>query len=104
MESVKAEVRKRLEQLVGKQLNDENLMKAINFKVITVAGYLMNVCTLAKGDLEDLDMIVKSVLRREGFHGRQSSDKRSYTKGKSGNRGLKSVREVYDETKTRVAC
>ena len=27
---VKAEVKKRLEQLIGKQLNDENLMKAIN--------------------------------------------------------------------------
>ena len=64
----------------------------------------MNVCTLGKGDLEDLDMIVKSVLRREGFHGRQSSDERLYTKRKAGGTGLKSFREVYDETKTRVAC
>ena len=104
MERVKAEVRKRLEQLIGKQLNDENLMKAINCRVIPVAGYVMNVCTLGKGDLEDLDMIVKSVLRREGFHGRQSSDERLYTKRKAGGRGLKSFREVYDETKTRVAC
>ena len=104
MERVKAEVRKRLEQLIGKQLNDENLMKAINCRVIPVAGYVMNVCTLGKGDLEDLDMIVKSVLRREGFHGRQSSDERLYTKRKLGGRGLKGFREVYDETKTRVAC
>ena len=104
MERVKVEVRKRLEQLIGKQLNDENLMKAINCRIIPVAGYVMNVCTLGKGDLEDLDMIVKSVLRREGFHGRQSSDERLYTKRKVGGRGLKSIREVYDETKTRVAC
>ena len=30
MERIKAEVRKRLEQLIAEQLNDENLMKAIN--------------------------------------------------------------------------
>ena len=71
-------------------------MKAINCRVIPVAGYVMNVYTLGKGDLEDLDMLVKSVLRREGFHGRQSSDERLYTKRKAGGRGLKSFREVYD--------
>ena len=90
--------------MIGKQLNDENLMKAINCRVIPVAGYVMNVCNLGKGDLENLGMIVKSVLRREGFHGRQLSDERLYTKRKAGGRGLKSFREVYDETKTRVAC
>ena len=39
----------------------------------------MNVCNLEKGDLDELDMTVKSVLRREGFHGRQSSDERLYS-------------------------
>ena len=90
MERVKAEVRKRPEQLIGKQLNDENVMEAINCRVIPVAGYVMNVCTLGKGDLKDLDMIVKSVFRREGFHGRQSSVERLYTNRTSGGRGLKS--------------
>ena len=195
IERVKADVRKRLEQLIGKRLNAENLMKAINCRVIPVARYVMNMCTLGKGDLEDLDMRVKSVLRREGLHGRQSSDEcydckptriflpysqpshsyyhisfvifmpptinilhesltilhqphfhiktfilvywlllrigcfitftfsqlkfdfidliccypkyyneRLYTNRKAGSRGLKSFREVYDETKTRVAC
>ena len=59
--------------MIGKQLNDENLMNAINCRVMPVAGYLMNACTLGKRNLEDLDMIVKSVLRREGFHGRQAT-------------------------------
>ena len=104
MERVKKEIRRRLDHLTGLNLNDKNLMKAINCRVIPVAGYVMNVCNLGKGDLDELDMIVKSVLRREGFHGRQSSDERLYLKRNEGGRGLKSFKEVYDETKTRVTC
>ena len=85
-------------------MNDKNLMKAINCRVIPVAGYIMNVCNLGKGDLDELDMIVKSVLWREGFHGRQPSDERLCSERNEGGRGLKSFKEVYDETKTRVAC
>ena len=59
---------------MGLHLNDQNLMEAINCRVIPVAGYVMNVCNLGKGELVELANIVKSVLRREGFHGRQSSD------------------------------
>ena len=103
MERVKKEIR-RLDHLTGLNLNDKNWMKAINRRVIPVAGYVMNVCNLEKGDLDDLDMIVKSVLRRQGFHGRQSGDERLYLKRSEGGRGLKSFKEVYDETKTRVAC
>ena len=65
---------------MGLNLNDKNLMKAINCRVIPVAGYVKNVCNLGKGDLEELDMIVKSLLRREVLHGRQSSDERLYSK------------------------
>ena len=104
MEIVKKEIRKRLDHLMGLNLNDKNLMKAINCQVIPIAGYVMNVCNLGKGDLEELAMTVKSVLRREGFHGRQSSDERLYSKRNECGRGLKSFKEVYDETKTRVAC
>ena len=57
-----------------------------------VAGYVMNVCNLWKGDLKELDTTVKSVLRREGFHGRQSSDERLYSKRNDGGRRLKSFR------------
>ena len=79
-------------------------MKAINCRVIPVPGYVMNVCNLGKGDLEELDMIVKSVLRRNGFYRRQSSDERVYLKRNESDRGLKCFKKVYDETKTRVAC
>ena len=44
------------------------------------------------------------MLRREGFHGRQSSDERLYAKRSDASRGLKSFKEVYDERKSRVAC
>ena len=75
MERVKKEIRRRLDYLTGLNLNGQNLMKAINCQVIHVAGYVIKVCNLRKSDLDELDMIVKNVLRREGFHGRQSSKK-----------------------------
>ena len=104
MTRVKEEIRRRLEHLVKQQLNDRNLMKAINCRIIPVAGYVMKVCKLGKGEVEELDQMVKGVLRREGFHGRQASDERLYTNRREGGRGLKSFREVYYETKTRVSC
>ena len=104
MERVKKELRKRLDHLTSLNLNDKNLMKAIYSRVIPVASYVMNVCHLGKNELDELDKLVKNVLRREGFHGRQSSDERLYTKRTEGGRGLKSFKEVYDETRTRVAC
>ena len=54
MKRVKKEIR-RLDHLTGLNLNDKNLMKAINCRVIPVAGYVMNVCNLGKGDLGELD-------------------------------------------------
>ena len=43
------------------------------------------------------------VMWREVLHGRQSSDEELYSKRNKGGRGLKSFKEVYDETETRVA-
>ena len=102
-ERVKKEIKRRLDHLTELNLNDKNMMKAINCRVISVAGYVMNICNLGKGDLDKLDMTVKSVLWREGFQGRHSSDERLYLKRNKGGRGLKSVKEVYNETKT-MAC
>ena len=104
MERVKNEIVRRLDHLMGLHLNDQNLMKAIDCRVIPVAGYVMNVCNLGKGELDEIDNIVKSTLRREGFHGRQLSDERLFTNRREGGRSLKNFKEVYDETKTRVAC
>ena len=63
MDRVKNEIPRRLEHLMSLQLNDQNLMKAINCRVIPVAGYFMNDCNLGKGELEELDKIVKGALR-----------------------------------------
>ena len=104
MERVRKEIRKRLDHLTSLNLNDQNLMKAINSRVIPVAGYVMNVCHLGKNELDELHKLMKNVLQREGFHGRQSSDERLYTKRTEGGRGLKSFKEVYDETRTIAAC
>ena len=39
----------------------------------------MNVCNLGKGELDELDNIVERTVRREGFHGQQTSDERLFT-------------------------
>ena len=54
MKRVKKEIR-RLDHLTGLNFNDKSLMKAMNFRVIPVAGYVMNVSNLGKGDLDELD-------------------------------------------------
>ena len=103
MERVKKEIKVRLEQIIKTSLNDENLMKVINCRLIPVAAYIMNTCNLSIGDIKELDKIVKSVLRKERYHGKQASDERLHRRREEGGRGLKSFREVYDETKVRVA-
>ena len=66
MERVKKEGDKQMEQLVKTSLNDENLIKAINRKVIPVAGYVMNACRMRKGQIDKSDKVVKTILRKEG--------------------------------------
>ena len=62
-ERVKREGGKRVKMLVNTELNDSNLISAINVKVIPVAAYAMNVCKFSKGELNELDQIVKRELR-----------------------------------------
>ena len=64
----------------------------------------MNVCILTKSELNELDQIVKRELRKNNMLGRQASDERLYLKGDQGGRGLKSMRDVYVETRTSVTC
>ena len=82
-------------------MNDENLVKAINSRVVPGAGYIMNICNLGKGDIEELDKIVKTTLRKQGFHGKQASNERLYGR-REDRKGTKSFKEVYDETKVRL--
>ena len=45
------EVHNRVKEEISRtELNDKNLVKAINAKVIPVAAYPMNVCKFAKSD------------------------------------------------------
>ena len=92
-ERVKNEVKKRTKMLVETELNDANLIRAINEKVVPVAAYPMNVCQFSKGELMELDQVVKRELRSRNMLGRQGSDERE-----DGGRGLKSMRDVYKET------
>ena len=56
-----------------------------------VPGHIMNVCNLRKGDIGELDMIVKTAFRKEGFHGKQTSDERVYAKREDGGRGMEKL-------------
>ena len=103
-ERVKEEVTKRVKMLTKTELNDANLIKAINMKVIPVATYAMNVCKFTVAELKQLDQIIKKELRVKNMLGRQASDERLYLKRERGGRGLKSLRDAYRETRLRVAC
>ena len=74
----KKEIRKRLDHLTELNVNDKNLMKAINCRVISVAGYVMNVCNLGKSDLDKLDMICQKVYYGEKDFMEDSQAMRDY--------------------------
>ena len=52
-ERVKHEVTKRVRMLINRELNDINLVCAINVKMIPVAAYPMNVCKFSNRELKN---------------------------------------------------
>ena len=54
-ERVKGEANRRFKMLTNTELNDVNLVHAINTKVIPVAAYPMNICKFTDGELLELD-------------------------------------------------
>ena len=70
--------------------------------MIPVAGCVMNVCTFTKQKLDELDKAIKKILRDNKMHGRQASDEQLNMRRENGGRGLKSMKDLYEETK--VAC
>ena len=56
---------KKVKMLVNTELNDTNLIFAININVILVAAYSMNVCKFSKEELNELDQIFDRELRLE---------------------------------------
>ena len=77
---VKEEIKRRIQMLtkteLKTELNDKNLIKAINTKVIPVVAYPINACKLTKAELNELDLVVKRELKKYNMLGRQSSDER----------------------------
>ena len=98
------EINSRLQMLTKTELNDKNLIKATNTKVIPVPAYPTNVCKFTKAELNELGLVVKKKLRKCNMLGRQSSDERLYLKMDVGRLALKSLRDIFVETRSRVAC
>ena len=101
-ERVKGKVNKRVKMLTNTELNDVNLVRAINTKVIPVAAYSMNVCKFTDGELKELDQVIKRKLRSKNMLAKQSSNERLYLIREDGGRGMKSLRDIYKETRLRV--
>ena len=64
---MKGEVSKRVKMLTNTELNDLNLERAINTKVIPVAAYPMSICKFTGGDLKELDQVIKRELRSKNM-------------------------------------
>ena len=103
-ELVQGEVNKRVKILTSTELNNVNLVRAINTKLIPVAAYPMNVCKFTDGELKELDQVIKRELRLKNMLGKQSSNDRLYLIREDGGKGIKSLRDIYKETRLRVAC
>ena len=103
-ELVQGEVNKRVKILTSTELNNVNLVRAINTKLIPVAAYPMNVCKFTDGELKELDQVIKRELRSKNMLGKQSSNNRLYLIREDGGKGIKSLRDIYKETRLRVAC
>ena len=101
-ERVKVKVNKRVNMLTNNELNDVNLVRAINTKVIPVAAYPMSVCKCNGGELKELHQMIKHELRSKNMLGKQSSNERLYLRRDDGGRGTKSLKDIYDKTRLRV--
>ena len=98
---VKEEISRRMNLIARTELNNKYLVNAISPKVIPVAAYPMNICKFTQSELTEVQ-VIKRDLRKNNMLGRQASDERFYMKRKYGGRGLKSLREVYDEIRLRA--
>ena len=97
---VKGEVEKRVEMIASTELNDANMIKAINVKVIPVATYAMNICKFTMAELRTLDQVVKRELRAKFMLGRQASDERLYSQTNIGRKRTEIVEGSVQGDKT----
>ena len=66
-ERIKSEISKRVKLLTKTELNDANLVQAINRKVIPVAAYALNVCKFSASELNELDHVINRELRQKNM-------------------------------------
>ena len=59
---------------------------------------------LVKVELNELDLVVKRVLRKSNVWGRKSSDERFYLKRDAIGQDLKSLQDVFVGVRLHVAC
>ena len=55
-------------------------------------------------NLRELDQVIKRDLRKNNMLGQQANNEQFYIRRKDAGRGLKSLKEVYEETRLRVGC
>ena len=101
---VKEELLKRVKMIANTELNDANLIKAINMNIIPVAAYAMNICRFNVGELKELNQTIKRELRGKSMLGKQAYNERLYLKKEKDGRGLKLLRDTNKETRLRVTC
>ena len=104
VDRIKKAMKDRIDKLWKYQLYDKNLMKAINTMVIPIATYPMNVMKISRGDLVEMESIIKRELRSRNMHGRLGSDERMYLPRELGGRGMRSIVDAYEQTKIRISC
>ena len=95
---MKEETSRRMSIITRTELDDKNLVKAINTKAVPVAAYRMNFCIFTQSELTELDQVIKRDLRTTGKQWTIVHER------KNGARRLKSLRQVYEETRLRVGC
>ena len=81
-EKVKKEVSKRVKKIANTELNNANLVKAINMKVVPVAAYAMNICRFNVCELKELNKTIKRELRGKDMLGKQARDEQLYLERK----------------------
>ena len=59
----------------------------------------MNVWKFTGGELKELGQVIKRELRSTNNQGKQSSDDRLYLMREDGGRGIKSLRDIYRDSR-----
>jgi len=67
---------KKLDNSIETELNDNNIIRLIKTEVIPVPAFPTNICKFNKGELLELDQVVKRELRSQNVLGKLMYTKR----------------------------